>query len=150
MKPKPSRGVVRFQFDDMRYLNEESRVRASNEKQRVLASLSTMLRNRFDDFNNDLYQTMSFFDPKHWKDEKDYGNDAIVKFATHFQSTLEIAGYDSTQVLKEWRMLRNYAKVWLKNVSPEEVWKKIISFKKSEFPNVCLLVEILITISGSN
>ena len=32
----------------------------------------------------------------------------------------------------------------------EELWKKIINFKRNEFPNVCALAEILIAVSGSN
>ena len=38
----------------------------------------------------------------------------------------------------------------MKNVDSEELWKKILGFKRSEFPNVCALVEILISVSGSN
>ncbi len=38
----------------------------------------------------------------------------------------------------------------MKHVDSEELWKKILGFKRSEFPNVCVLVEILISISGSN
>ena len=44
-----------------------------------------------------------------------------------------------------------YVKVWFRNLEVEDLWQKIISFKKDEFPNyVCALVEILIAISGSN
>ena len=56
--------------------------------------------------------------------------------------TLATAGYDSAKVLREWRMLRNYVKVWLRNVEAEDLWQKIISFKRDEFPNVCALAEI--------
>ncbi len=38
----------------------------------------------------------------------------------------------------------------MKHVDSEELWKKILLFKRSEFPNVWALVEILIYISGSN
>ena len=38
----------------------------------------------------------------------------------------------------------------MKNIDTEELGKKILGFKRSEFPNVCALVEILISISGSN
>ena len=150
LKPEASRSMIQFSFDEMHHLNNESRVDASDEKRKVLANLSALLKDRFQDFNHGIYATMNFFDPKNWTDKKDYGNDAIVNFAAHFQSTLASAGYDSTKALREWRMLRNYVKVWLSNVPNEELWKKIIAFKKQEFPNVCLLAEILISISGSN
>ena len=47
-------------------------------------------------------------------------------------------------------MLRNYVKVWLRNVEVEDLWKKIIGFKRDEFPNVCALAKIFNVISGSN
>ena len=63
---------------------------------------------------------MSFLDSKNWTGEKDYGNNAITSFANHFQMTLAAADYNSAKVLREWSMLRNYIKVWLRNVEAED------------------------------
>eukprot|EP00112_Aurelia_sp_Birch-Aquarium-sp1_P011097 Seg2340.8 transcript_id=Seg2340.8/GoldUCD/mRNA.D3Y31 product="hypothetical protein" protein_id=Seg2340.8/GoldUCD/D3Y31 len=47
-------------------------------------------------------------------------------------------------------MLRNYVRVWLPNVEAGALWKRILAFKRQEFPNVCALGEIVISMSGSN
>ena len=119
-------------------------------KQKVISNLSTLLKDRFKDFDEGVYTAMRFFDPENWTGEKDYGNDAITSFANRFQMTLAATGYDSGKVLVEWRMLRNYVKVSFRNVEAEDLRQKIIRFKRDEFPNVCTLAEILIAISGSN
>lgn len=150
LKAKNDRRFVSLDFEEMSHLNNESRLKASDAKRNVISSLATLLKDRFKDFDNGVYAAMSFFDPKNWTDEKDYGNDAIVTFANHFQTTLAVTSYDSSKVLREWRMLRNYVKVWFRKVEAEDLWKKIINFKRDEFPNVCALAEILISISGSN
>ena len=150
LKAKGDRRSVHLDFEEMSHLNKESMSKASDAKQKVIRNLSTLLKDRFKDFDEGVYTPMRFFDPENWTGEKDYGNDAITSFANHFQMTLAATGYDSGNVLVEWRMLRNYVKVSFRNVEAEDLWQKIIRFKRDEFPNVCTLAEILIAISGSN
>ena len=70
--------------------------------------------------------------------------------ASHFQETLSMTSFDLTRATNEWRMLRNYARVWLPNVEAGDLWNKILAFKRQEFPNICALTEILISLSRSN
>ena len=93
---------------------------------------------------------MRVFDPKNRTDRYNYENGDIKKFAAQCRSTLAITSFNEDKLIHVCQSLRNYVKIWMKNVDSEELWKKILGFKRSEFPNVCALVEILISISGSN
>ena len=66
------------------------------------------------------------------------------------EQPLAFASFNEAKVIPELNSLRNYVQIWMKHVDSEELWKKILEFERSEFPNVCALVEILIYISGSN
>ena len=61
-----------------------------------------------------------------------------------------MTSFDLTRATNEWRMLRNYARVWLPNVEAGDLWKKILAFKRQELPNIYALTEILISLSRSN
>ena len=74
----------------------------------------------------------------------------ILELESHFKATLSVSGYDKTKVLREWKMLRNYVKIWLKKSETADLWKHILTHKRKVFPNVCLLTEIMIAVSGSN
>ena len=62
----------------MRDLTEISRKSASSAKKDIIDSLSTLLKERFRDFDNGIYDVMSFFDPNNWSDERDYGNIEVI------------------------------------------------------------------------
>ena len=125
-------------------------MKASKSKAKVIENLSSLLRDRFNDFRVGIFDQMAIFDPKNWSNEKDYGNESLSQFASHFQETLSMTSFDLTKATNEWRMLGNYVRVWLPNVEAGDLWKKILTFKRQEFPNVCALTEILISMSGSN
>ena len=40
-----------------------------------------------------VYLLMVVVDEKNWTEKKEVGNDSISKFASHFATTLSIAGY---------------------------------------------------------
>ena len=107
----------------MTRLSAQSRFQASDAKRSVLGDLCLLLEERFADFNKGIYSTMSIFDPKNWSDEREYGNAAIEELSDHFEVNLKVSGFDKSKVLGEWRMVRNFAKVWLKNKVTVDLWK---------------------------
>ena len=149
-KAPANREFIKYEFKGMRYMESISRSKASSAKVEVIDEIIKLLEDRFRDFQNGIYDVMRVFDPKNWTDAHDYGNEDIKKFAAHFKPTLAIASFNEDKIIPEWKSLRNYVKIGMKNVDSEELWKKILGFKRSEFPNVCALVEILISVSGSN
>ena len=149
-KNPENRKYVDLSFKGMRDLTDISRKSASSGKKDIIDSLSTLLKECFRDFDTGIYDVMSFFDPNNWSDERDYGNVEVTQFAEHFETTLGAGGFDKAKVLAEWRMLRSYARVWLRNKGTKYPWNNILKTKRTEFPNMCALAEIFITISGSN
>ena len=52
--------------------------------------------------------------------------------------------------MKEWVAFWNYVAKALPNRPAKQLWASIFKFKKLEFPNLCLLAELIIAISGSS
>eukprot|EP00795_Rhopilema_esculentum_P011494 gene11494-21711_t len=99
---------------------------------------------------------MQWLDPKYWTDSKDYGVEQIEKIYLHFKKPLDDAGFDFFTIGKEWRLLTVlvesfFIKAAVRNpLTPEKIWQKIVTRRKDEHPNVCLLVSLLTCLSGSN
>ena len=60
-----------------------------------------LLKHCIKDFEDKVDVMVSFFDSKNWTDEKNYRNNAITSFTSHFQATLAAARYDSIKVHNE-------------------------------------------------
>lgn len=150
MKKADQRKTIRFEFQGMKHLSDHTRMEASSEKIKVIGDLWEILKERFRDFEHGIYPLISVFGPKNWTDEKEFGCTMISELASHFTTTPSVAGYEKTKVLGEWKMLRNCVKEWLKKPQTADLWKFILTHKRKEFPNACLLTEIMIPVSGSN
>ena len=55
--------------------------------------LKSLLKERFKDFDTDVYMEMRFLNPECWDDSKDFGNNMIISFVNHFKTTLAAAGF---------------------------------------------------------
>ena len=93
---------------------------------------------------------MDWCNPEVWSDEKDFGLKDIEAFANHFSVPLGAAGYDKMKVMREWKRVRAFVQQNLLRRPPSQVWKNILLHKRQEFPNFCLLLEIVFCLSGSN
>ena len=78
---------------------------------------------------------------------KDY---AIREFASHFRVPLSSTAYDERKIRIEWRNFRRPVSLNLPGKEARALWKNILSYKRKEFPNICLLAELLYCPSGSN
>ena len=70
-------------------------------KRKVIPALIKMLKQRFEDYNDEVYSKMRWMDPQFWSDEGDYGNEDIIAIAKHFQEPLMFAAFDQGIVLLE-------------------------------------------------
>ena len=96
---------------------------------------------------------MTWFDPKNWSIEKDYGLNDISSLSSHFKIPLVAAGYDETKIIAEWKRFRCFIKAQYSLTELDDVtkiWKNVLLYKRDEFPNLCLLAELITSISGSN
>ena len=68
----------------------------------------------------------------------------------HFKTPLSSAGFDAFEAIREWKAFRCYMKAYWSRAPAKRIWEKVLQFKKQQFPNLCLLAEIVISINGSN
>ena len=137
-------------IDMLYHLNKESSQRAFTAKKVVAAQIATWLKERFADYDKPILKAMGWFDPINWQTEKTYGLAEINAVYAHFEETLNAAQFDHVKVVNEWHNFRKYVSTSLPNHAAVELWVKIFQFKKNEYPNLCMLAELIITISGSN
>ena len=77
-------------------------------------------------------------------------NYAIREFASHFRVPLSSTAYDERKIRIEWRNFRRPVSLNLPGKEAHALWKNILSYKRKEFPNICLLAELLYCPTGSN
>ena len=132
-------------------MSNETKMRASNEKN-VLENLKELLEDKFVDFSESVFKSMKWFNPKNWTSDKNYGMDQIELLIIHFEITLEAAKFDKKMIYKEWKLFRNYAAANYANTGIEGnvLRRKVFLYKKNEYPNLCILAEIVLCLSGSN
>ena len=109
-----------------------------------------MLKECFHSLDEEIFSLMKWCNPENWTDEKDYGIDEIKEFASHFRVPLSSTAYDETKVRLEWRNFRRHVSLNHPGKEARVLWKNILNYKRKEFPNICLLAELMDCLSGSN
>ena len=67
-----------------------------------------------------------------------------------FHESLQNTGNNHYKVVKEWVSFRKYVALNLPNCSARDLWRKTLNFKRNEYPNLCILAELVIVFTGSN
>ena len=93
---------------------------------------------------------MKWCNPEKWTDDKDYRIDEIREFASHFHIPLSRIAYDKTKIRLKWRNFHCHVSLNLPGKEAHVLWKNILSYKQKEFPNICLLAELMYCLSTSN
>lgn len=120
-------------------------------KKDVCNSLKELLEAKFADFQEPVLKSMTRFDCKRWPtDNKYFGFDMIKEMYVHFTQPLDFVGYDEVVALREWRSLRSFIKANHFGEEPLSVWKTVLAFKRTEFPNLCMLAELVLCLSAVN
>ena len=109
-----------------------------------------LIHDRFSAFTTDIFKEMAWLDSQYCTDEKGYAEHDINALICAFKIPLEAAGFESKKVLGEWKSIQHMVNTFYWNVSAEKVWEKILIYKKKEFPNLLLLVELVMCMSSSN
>ena len=133
--------------------SDAGRARAAQGKKSAALELKAVLQTRFEENQtSDLYQAMDIYDPAYWTDDPRYGEEKIRTIIDHFKIPLTASGFDERIVFTEWRAVRLVVKRQYNDIVlyPKKIWQKIITFKRMEYPNFCLILEIMTCISGSN
>ena len=151
-KKEENRKSTMLDMSYLTHLNNASITQAFAVKKRVAIILEECLRKRFEDnFKDEVLNAMKWFDHTNWTNEKDYAHQDFEKLYKHFTFSLDSVGYDPLFVKREWASVRRFISANIaKELPATHVWEKVLVSRRMEFPNVCLLVELIIVISGSN
>lgn len=152
-KKPDNRDSINLKISNLKNASEATSIAASGHKKTVAIEWIRVLRQRFADFeNDDIYQDMQWLDISCWVDDAAYGDNKILNLAAHFDSPLNFAGFEIDKVIKEWRSCKRLIRVRFSNpeFSNSEIWKHILTREKQEFPNLCLVITLLFSISVSN
>ena len=74
----------------------------------------------------------------------------MTKLSTHFAVPLQFAGFVQSSLKKEWPKLKKVVQYFYRGVTAKELWEKFFLYRRSDFVNVCLLVEIIMCLGPSN
>lgn len=156
LKALGNREYKSIELEGFTGLNASSLLKASTTKKGVASQLITCLQTRFESFNDPVFESMKWFDPKNWTDESLYGYDQIDCLSQHFEGPLSKNNFNKQKVHSEWKRFKMFISVHYKRklasgeISAKAIWRAVLLYRKSEFPNLSLLAQIIITISGSN
>eukprot|EP00117_Sycon_ciliatum_P034987 scpid74025/ scgid1779/ len=155
--PKPGhmkRNPENRQYTDVEYTKMthaglvEGTVKAVKDS--TLPLSSECLRLRFQSFDSAPFPAMLWVDPANWQD-MDKELDMMMSLAERFAVPLRESGFDATNLKAEWKVTKHTVKYFYPSVtSPASLWQRLLSYRRKQFPNVCLLVEVVLAIGVSN
>ena len=120
--------------EDLLYSNNcESLARSNVIK--VSRSLKDILNDRFDDFNDKIYKSMKFYDPKFWDNANDtFGKDQITFLSKHFKVLLMKHNFILSKATEEWQSFKVSAHENYSKFSALNLWKMVLTNRKEEYP----------------
>ena len=99
---------------------------------------------------------MKWLDSKVWEDDNAYGRDSLEFLANHFAVPLSLTKFNHKVAIIEWKRFKTYVKANFEDklirneTDAKQIWKHVLLYKIKDFPNMCLLVQMIFSISGSN
>ena len=119
-------------------------------KSNLLLKFKQILSERFD--NQGLaYQNMKWYkNPKNWSNNRTNGVDQISNLYTHFKIQLDACNFELDAALRKWKNLRTFVSTNYRGLEARPLWEKIFQYKRRGYENICLLEELIMSLSGSN
>ena len=120
----------------------------------TITTVNECLRKRLDMSANaadGLFMNMRWVDPANWGNV-DEEIQMMLSVAEHFKVTLQHAkfNFDQRALKQEWKRLKDLVQLFYRRWKAKKLWQQILEYRREEFPNVCLLVEIIFCIGPSN
>ena len=79
-----------------------------------------------------------------------YGLEEIGILCDHFEAQLNLMEFNKSSALNEWKSFKHCVQKWYEKVKVESLWPIIFQYRAAEYPNVCKLATLVITMSCSN
>ena len=89
--------------------------------------------------------------PKYWNEgDKLYGQPKIARLIEYFSKPLELLEFEKSSIVNEWKLFRSLVKNWYSKFEVHSLWAAMFKHRENEFPNLCKLVSVIMSISSSN
>ena len=125
MLRKPAyREYTTIHLEGLTNVGERARQRVSNKIKEVLEALIEMLKAHFISFEDPIFDEMKWIELKNWEATAENEINSITTVADRFEIPLSLTNF--------------------------EIWEKLLKYKKQTFPNMCILVELILSLAGSN
>ena len=150
VEKKENRESIPLTVEDLTYA-KNCKQHARSNKLKVARDLKTILTDRFASFEDPIYQSMKFYNPKIWDDENPaYGEDQIKCIYNHFEEPLLHHNFSLPTALNEWKSFKILVRESYADFTAKCLWKMILKSRYDEYPQLALLAKLLFAISGSN
>ena len=143
------RRVIQVELLGMKFVQKESYEVAISEKKKVCENLKGAIDTKYSDFDEPVFQNMKWFDPQTWDQERQE-TDQITSFYEHFKEPLDNANFQLNFCLKEFKKFKNYVHVNHEGKKAKEIWKEFYKTRRSEYPNLAKIGELMMCFSSSN
>ena len=90
------------------------------------------------------------YDPKDWFRNRNYSMDQISNLYTHFKIPLDACNLELDAALRKWKNLCMFVSTNYRGLEARLLWEKIFQYKRRRYENICLLEELIMSLSGSN
>lgn len=145
-----NREFVPLAYEKMTGLGQHATV-VERLRRRAIPDVVKCLEDRMKPFlEEDIFKNMNWLDPANWQEDSDVQINAMKAIAEHFSVTLGCHGFDITKLKPEYKNLRITTKHFYAGVKAKEFWRSILQYRRPDYPNICLLVEVLMAVGISN
>ena len=87
---------------------------------------------------------------KNWTINRNYGIDQLTALAEHFSVPLFAAKSDKEKCFQEWKLFRSLVNANYRGLDAKQLWEKVFQYKRAEYPNLCIVANLVMCLSGSN
>lgn len=99
---------------------------------------------------NEILQNTKWVNPANWHENPQEDWKSVSSFAEAFKSTLKENRFCPEKLSREWKDLQIAVKNYYVGVGPHILWQRLAQYRKMQFRNVLMLVEIALSFAGSN
>lgn len=118
----------------------------------TIAIIAQLIKDRFSSLvENEVFKAMKCIDPQYWEDDQTKNvPEEIEILLREFQEPLDKAGFNMFKIFAEWKALQTLVKTQYAGFNFTDVWSQLFKNCQKEFPNILLLVELILSLSLSN
>ncbi|XP_072169762.1 zinc finger protein 862-like [Diadema setosum] len=147
-------GMAEVEYKNVKLTNVRREVLTAfqNSRKTHVKKIKECVDARFSDFNSQLFQAFKVLDTNTWPRDKpsldQFGHKELNTVYEHFKGLLQEVQPESIQT--EWNSFKSYWNSFLMDLQSSDVWRAFVTVSMSKYPNLGLLIRVLLTFPISN